>query len=383
MDEEAASPSPGTGQEHRPQGQGRVRKPIRKAPTTETPETMGGRAPSIDSSIDPIGSGAYSRHPSASPSRPTPPHSDSREPPQGQHRALGQGSESGASTSSASRQGARAFSDARLARLARRVRTAVTQTPAGRWLVLVALVTPVVGIVIAHYAQTVGHTSSAIVIVTLIVSPLVLLLIASGFLSELTGPGGISLKLRVAANAPVGARGQIEVLPLQVALKGSLEDLDRLAAHLKANVPTALVLAEGNSYNPSVLATYLERLKDTIDLRLVVLVDQSGAFIGSVDASRFQRALHPQSGEKEALWPRIADRLQQGEIWSVLLDLGPLRAWLSVDATTEEALALLQRLQTDALVVIDPPTGRPRGVVTRDELVTSIVLTLVSGATKH
>ena len=137
--------------------------------------------------------------------------------------------------------------------------------------------------------------------------PFLILLIVSGQLKEIRGPGGIALSMRDEVRRPVSPdvkEMQIEIDPEIVMPKGPVYDL---AERIAQNPPTTLSLQVGRPffYTKEALQQYLEELERYPVFRNVVFVDELGKPRGLMRASDFKMVLQDQD---------LVSRLEQGNV---------------------------------------------------------------------
>ncbi len=202
--------------------------------------------------------------------------------------------------------------------------------------------------------------------VAIAITPTVIWLIASGRLSEFTGFGiGLTLRLASEREFSLSTEGNaIETEPIASDLKEGLSKIDVMIRERRQAL--AFELGKTGYYNNETCKEYLRRLTEHDFFRYVVFRRADGAFAGLVPARDFYRQLQKgldavaviESGRLDSVAGVITDSVKEG-------------------ATKQEALQKIERLQVPELPVVDAK-GAFVGVVSRDRLLGSIVLELVT-----
>lgn len=217
----------------------------------------------------------------------------------------------------------------------------------------------------------------SVALITLLVLPLLVYVIVSGRLLEVTGPGGWGAKFRNHAHAAVEAGGILsDIDPLQAVWKGSLRDLKERIGGLDPHLPRALILRLGGpgSYNSQTLKTYLRALMACGAPTYVIFVEGSSRkFVGSASATQILTLL----GDDETASSFITELAEGG---MQLLNRNGILTAAYLLPTDTNAAALQKFLETNAmaLVVVSTDGTRPQGVVDRDRLLTKLMLKLAS-----
>jgi hypothetical protein len=201
--------------------------------------------------------------------------------------------------------------------------------------------------------------------------PLLVYLVLSGRLTELSGPGGLNAKFRQASGQPADVAAiEVSEAPLGVE-KASIEDLE---TWLKTSAPdrsrpVLLSLIEGRAYEGPVFSSYLQRLRGEFSRFVFVnVLDREGKLIVHYPAPVV------------CAWANSNTSYLINMLNAVLL--GDRRILASLPSARTEsagptmslsrALAEMRRLQTEFLLVADG-SGRPYGVLERGAALSALL----------
>jgi len=230
----------------------------------------------------------------------------------------------------------------------------------------------VLGLILAVAINRMKLGDSA-TLITLLLTPLLAYLIASGKLQEFTAPGGWGAKFREAAQATVTPT-PTALTPLSQAVqqfdivaKGGLAELQGLGAKLQRNKPIALTFQLGQQgYDVDITTKYVEFLLLTDRQMSVLIVDQDRRFVVMTEGSTMLTLL--KQGQGQQITSAIS-----GSRKDYLLNLPGFHV-NSVKATDSNAAALekMRVENTQSIVVVDND-NRPTGIVKRDEIVARLI----------
>ncbi len=202
--------------------------------------------------------------------------------------------------------------------------------------------------------------------VAIAITPTIIWLIASGRLSEFTG-FGIGLTLRAASEREFSLATEGNAIETEQIASDLKEGLSKIEVMIRER-RQALVFELGKTgyYTNEACKEYLRRLTEHDFFRYVVFRRADGTFAGLVPARDFYRqigkGLDPvaviESGRLDSVAGVITDSVKEG-------------------ATKQEALQKIERLHVPELPVVNDK-GSFAGVVSRDRLLGSIVLELVT-----
>jgi hypothetical protein len=201
--------------------------------------------------------------------------------------------------------------------------------------------------------------------------PLLVYLVLSGQLTELSGPGGLNAKFRQASEQPADiAAIEVSEKPLGVN-KASLAELDtwlRTSAPDRSR-PILLSLVEGQGYNITVFGDYLQRLRDEFPrFVFVTVLDGDGKLVVHYPASVVYAWKNSNTQYLMNMMKAVADSER-----TALASLPSARTELT-DPTTSlsRALAEMRKLQTEFLLVAER-SGRPYGVLERGAALSALL----------
>lgn len=192
--------------------------------------------------------------------------------------------------------------------------------------------------------------------------PFVILLIVSGQLKEIRGPGGLAFLLRDEVRKPVSPElreMKLEVEPDIVVAKGGL---DVLRNRIAQNPPTTLSFQIGKRgyYGQSAIEEYIRELDQYPCFRNILFTDEHGTFRGFMTVSDFRVLL--QGGD-------IVTNLESGQI---LEDPKIIKSSVQIGSTNQQALSEMERVGENILAVVDRHE-KFVGVITQEEIVRKIL----------
>jgi hypothetical protein len=199
--------------------------------------------------------------------------------------------------------------------------------------------------------------------------PFLMLLILSGKLKEISGPGGIALSLRDEAQKPVSL--QISEMPLEIDPEIVQEKggVNLLAERLAENPPTTLSFQIGrtNYYSQRDIEEYLDQLSQHPDFQNILFADRDGKFKGLMGVEVFRTLL--QAG-------RVIEDIENGRI---LENPRVVTSSIPVNATNRQALTEMDRRELNRIAVVDL-RGAFIGVLTQDEIIRKIMTKMLEEA---
>lgn len=209
--------------------------------------------------------------------------------------------------------------------------------------------------------------------IALALVPLVLLLLQSGKIKELT-IGDVKIVLNAveeASNASV--QPQITKLPIEAVRadpKGGLMEIPSLLK--KKSQALGFKLRYGGYYGPAVME-YLEALTQSTSFKYVVINNPDGSFYGMIDGRQLYTLMRGQSaahgGDEFAQAVNNADTSQLGALPGILR----ARDALTTKTNIKDALQALNTLDVQTLPALDEQ-GTFIGVVDRSKLSASMLL---------
>lgn len=201
--------------------------------------------------------------------------------------------------------------------------------------------------------------------------PLLVYLVLSGQLTELSGPGGLNAKFRQAGGQPADVAAiEVSEKPLGVD-KASVVELNtwlRTSAPDRSR-PILLSLVEGRRYDITVFGDYLQRLHDEFPrFVFVTVLDSDGKLVVHYPAP----VLYAWKNSDTPYLMNMMNAVALGDR-RILASLPSARTE-PTDPTMSlsRALAEMRKLQTEFLLVADR-SGRPYGVLDRGAALSALL----------
>ncbi len=212
--------------------------------------------------------------------------------------------------------------------------------------------------------------SDGLVVVAILIVPLIVYLTASGAVTEIGGPGGLSAKFRAVAGAPVDTSADID--DLQFIARGQVQDLRGRARSLAPGKPVALTFRSGMPYDRVTIEDYLELLlKIDRDLTIVFLDDQ-GRLVASADGPSVSSVIN--NDHYGAEFQKAAETADV----AALRNLIPVTTTaIARNETNGSALRKMLEDRVRSMVAVDEGR-RPVGVVRRDDVVARMMAKLTA-----
>jgi hypothetical protein len=217
--------------------------------------------------------------------------------------------------------------------------------------------------------------------IALLFLPILVWGVASGKISEITGPGGWSAKFKEAAREAAGESPDIEMENFQIVEKEAASALPKKIAAVPAGKPVAMSLQLGKAgyYGASAIARYIDRLSKIDPDLLVVVVDDDGRFVAAIPAARLLSSSRVGGVAAVENGDAFVDAIGNSN-QNYLRNL-PAANFRSIPEKTSNAVALseMRKANAKSLVVVDDDK-RPIGIVKRDRIVAHLVETLASAS---
>lgn len=204
------------------------------------------------------------------------------------------------------------------------------------------------------------------VLVVAFIAPVLAYLIVTGQLSEIGG-GGLTLKFREAAHAPVDASTPVAAEEIQTVTKSGIMELERIKAlDPETSVVLTLTLGpRGQKYDWCALKDYVHALRGYRRFRFVVFLNNDGQAMGYEP----YEVLSHQLGD-EARATVFLDAVNAGRLPR---DRGVRIEFLETSATNVKALTQMETTRLDAVLMRDDQR-RLVGIVEREEILARLVL---------
>jgi CBS domain len=232
---------------------------------------------------------------------------------------------------------------------------------------LVGALLVVVGVALLAFVAKVLDLGNGAILVIAFLGPLLAYLIVTGQLSEF-GAGGVSVKFREAARAPVDASVQLVTAEeTQAIAKLGAEEIKRIDT-LDPEAPVVLTLTlrpRSGEYVFDALRQYISQLQRHPRFRFVVFLDHGDRVVGYVRGEVLARQLETRTTAKPFLEAVNSGRLPR--------DRSVHTEFLTPETTTEEALSRMTTLRLDAMLMRDDQR-RLTGIVERVDVLVRLML---------
>ena len=194
--------------------------------------------------------------------------------------------------------------------------------------------------------------------------PFIVLLIASGKLKEIKGPGGISLLLKDEAERNISFPiddNTLEVEPQIVQTKGGLHLLNNIE-----NPPAALsfVVGEKNYYTQYAIEEYLRELNQVAEFRHVIFVSGKGELLGYMKAVNFSAII-----KSDNIVEKIENEL-------ILIHRNTCRESVKINSSNKDTLAEMEKYNVNELAVVDY-SGKYVGMISQDQIERKILSKII------
>ena len=234
------------------------------------------------------------------------------------------------------------------------------------------------GLGVVWFAKAVAGITSGTILSVLVIIPALLYVILRGDLAELRGPGGWKATFKVTtATVTFTAQKLNMVTAAQVIQKGSLSELDRLTGRFDRNQPVLMTVTMNKAYDVDAMQGYLRTLSRWPRFKLVAFLDKSEHFVGCASASGFYSLI-----QNYTLAHEFLQLVCEGNEHGIFRYPGILKNVIKADATNAEALAAMDLYSLDALAVVGEDRN-VKGIVEREQLVSTLILSLVKDATEN
>jgi CBS domain-containing protein len=251
-------------------------------------------------------------------------------------------------------------------------------TPRRNWLrespevraAVLAVLSLVVGLGVLWVAQEALGLRGDAVLVSLLVLPALLYLALSGRLTEITGPGEVSVKFREVAAKPARASAQtLTPEDVRMVQKGSLDELRMLSpvlAHDDRPIVFTFALGTRHRYVYAAVLSYVDALAAVTRFLAVIFHDPDGRLLGYMPAMRFVALMRSEAGQQFV-------RDLRGPFQGLTTVPGMSTETLPAGSSNSEALEVMTRRGLDILALVDD-AGRFKGIVERNRLISDLLL---------
>lgn len=197
--------------------------------------------------------------------------------------------------------------------------------------------------------------------------PFIVLLIASGKLKEVKGPGGITLSMRDEAQKIISLEFEdntLDIDPEIIQAKGGIESL---RTTMTENPPTTLsfVVGKKNFYGQWAIEEYIRHLKSNPNFRYILFTDENAHFKGYMNVDDYSKILERENG--------IVPAIENG---TILNEQGVKRESIETNLTNREVLDLMERKNINELAVVDQ-SGRFIGTITQEQIVRKVLSKII------
>jgi CBS domain-containing protein len=227
------------------------------------------------------------------------------------------------------------------------------------------------GLGVVWFARKVADVQEGAVLTAFVVVPALVYVVLRGDLAELKGPGGWAATfVRVARTKVSAAAQKLVEEEVQIIQKESMQGLIDQIGTLELDRPVLMTMTLGRGYSEADILGYLKTLAPFPRFRLVILLNNSGAFVGCISPGELTGLMR-----SEGLRDGFLKAVVQGDSRDVLRYPGILNKIQPQDATNAEALAAMTSNNLSAIAILDE-NRQLRGVAEREQIVSKLVLSL-------
>jgi CBS domain-containing protein len=196
--------------------------------------------------------------------------------------------------------------------------------------------------------------------------PFIILLIASGKLKEVKGPGGIALLMKDEAEKEISLDVEdnaLEFNPEIVHAKGGLQSLRQM---INEKPPTAIsfVLEGSNYYGQNAIEEYLNKLQKLSEFKHIIFVSKEGKFSGYTEVTDFTRIVE-EGG--------VVEKIENA---SIMHHKNIHKEFIRINISNREALSAMEKADVNELAVVDG-SGKFIGIINQDQIVRKILSKVV------
>jgi len=196
--------------------------------------------------------------------------------------------------------------------------------------------------------------------------PFIILLIASGKLKEVKGPGGISLLMKDEAEREISLDVEdnaLEIDPQIVHAKGGFRSLSQM---IMDKPPTTLsfVLERSSYYGQSAIEEYLNRLRKLSEFRHILFVSSEGKFRAYMKVADFASIVEGGG---------VVEKLESA---SILQHKKTHEVSIGTNSSNREALSAMEKADVNELAVVDR-SGRFVGLINQEQIVRKVLSKIV------
>ena len=218
------------------------------------------------------------------------------------------------------------------------------------------------------------------IIVTLLIAPLLVYGVASGRLTEFTGPGGWGAKFREAAEERVDpSLTPIDLSPsaMEAIPKGSLDSLRETIGQIKDDRPIVMTMTLGRTeYQAYAVSEALKSLSQFRNFKFVVFVDATNQVVAYIPYWALSTDLDHAAARGSG---SLIDVVKKGDAQEVVKYPGVIAETVSLKTSNAEALDKMEKDNLEALVVVKE-NNTLAGVIERDRILSRMLLALAKGA---
>jgi len=212
--------------------------------------------------------------------------------------------------------------------------------------------------------------------------------VASGRLTEFTGPGGWGAKFHEVAASTIDAdKLDLTDTEMQNIPKMGLLEIERKVQSIAPGKPIVLSLTLGRGYyNVDTLRTYVQSLMRFPTFRFVVFLAADGTLASYMPPQTLSALLAPVSPPPVPAPPApsgsgvdLVAAVNTGDYARVSGYIGMFTKTISVKASNWEALEAMESVGLDAIVVVDE-SRIPRGVAERGRIMSRLMAALAKSS---
>ncbi|MGG6238328.1 CBS domain-containing protein [Nodosilinea sp. AN01ver1] len=220
-------------------------------------------------------------------------------------------------------------------------------------------------------------------VIAFLLAPIIIYALVSERLSEFTGPGGWGAKFLKEATEivdPSQTEIGLSMLLMEVIPKGLPQDLRERISRIRDGRPIVMTMTLGREgfYQVGAVRQVIEALSQFRNFKFVIFLNKDNQFVGFMPSWALNAMLKSDRGDAK----NFIEDINNGCFDRVKERLGVITELVYKNETNAQALEKMERLNLEALVVLDEQTNEVIGVVERDRLLSRMMLALANSL-KH
>jgi len=222
------------------------------------------------------------------------------------------------------------------------------------------------------------------VLAALLIIPALLYLLLSGRVKDLKGPAGLEVTLAEVANRSIPLPDQSHGTPelsfekIESIAKGRTATLDERIKNISPDAPVVLTFTLGSAIDGHAAANYAKRLTQLRRFRYVAIVDSRGKLVSYMEERAFRHTMDADDPAGVTSAMTLINNIRDAHLGEVRAFPGMIHHTVSPRTSIAQALRKMERTHLNAMLVVDE--GVIRGIVERDRLANTLLLSLIDSA---